>query len=126
MVRGLDIVCACKELGLLRLLTWLAELLARPAECCEVAALAPEVRGSSPLEVFFFFFFYSHAPPFRPRARDARLPREAPSTFSFLVLAPPPFRPLLFGSAFPALSLSWVRQRILQSILLLGLKYMVQ
>ena len=42
-VRDLELVSACRELRLERLLTWLTAILERPDECCEVRALPPDV-----------------------------------------------------------------------------------
>ena len=53
-VRGLDRVRTCQELRLGRVAAWLAELLARPAECCEVTPLAPEVRARDIEEAFCY------------------------------------------------------------------------
>ena len=42
-VRDLQLVKECEELGLKRLVAWLTEILARPADVCDVAALPPHV-----------------------------------------------------------------------------------
>ena len=42
-MRDLELVRACEELGLKRLVAWLTEVLARPADVCDVAALPAHV-----------------------------------------------------------------------------------
>ena len=42
-VRDLQLVKACEELGLKRLVAWLTEVLLRPADVCDVAALPAHV-----------------------------------------------------------------------------------
>ena len=42
-VRDLELVAACEELKLERLVKWLMQILERPADVCEVRALPPDV-----------------------------------------------------------------------------------
>ena len=43
VIRNLELVTACEELGLTRLLMWLKEVLDRPSDCCDVRALPQNV-----------------------------------------------------------------------------------
>ena len=43
VLRDLEIVSACEELGLTRLACWITAVMERPADCCEVACLPPSV-----------------------------------------------------------------------------------
>ena len=42
-VRDLELVAACEDLKLDRLVTWITQVVDRPADVCEVAVLAPDV-----------------------------------------------------------------------------------
>ena len=42
-MRGLQLVKACEELGLKRLIAWLTEVLSRPTDVCDVAALPAHI-----------------------------------------------------------------------------------
>ena len=42
-MRGLQLVKACGDMGLSRLVAWLTEVLLRPADVCDVAALPANV-----------------------------------------------------------------------------------
>ena len=42
-MRDLELLAACEELKLERLVKWLMQILERPADVCEVAALPPDV-----------------------------------------------------------------------------------
>ena len=91
VIRDLDLQAACEEMGLARMLQWIQEILARPADCCDVANLTPGEHVALARKVHVRYEgppSPSDAPRASAEEAEARRLRDVPSAARSLLLHP--------------------------------------